>query len=335
MNSKIGKQTIKFENCPIILRSSAVVGAKEGQGPLKDSFDQILTDDKFGADTWEAAESKIQHQTLASALKKAQLTPEDIDFVMAGDLMNQCVATHYGIRDFGIPFLGMYGACSTMVESMIVSAMAIAGGFGKYAAAMTSSHFCSAEKQFRYPLEYGGQRAPSAQWTVTGGGCAIISSQGDGLKITHATIGKIVDMGITDISNMGSAMAPAAIDTLSTLFKDTGFLPSDFDGIFTGDLGKIGSDILIEKLMEEGYDISKLHNDCGLMIYDLQEQDVHSGGSGCGCMGSVLCGHILPMMQKGQIKRIIAMATGALMNPTVVLQGESIPGIAHAVIIER
>ena len=335
MNSKIGKQTIKFGSPPCIIESSAVVGVKEGEGPLKDSFDQILTDDKFGADTWEAAESKIQHQALSSALKKADLNPENIDFLMAGDLMNQCVATHYGIRDFNIPFLGMYGACSTMIESTIVAAMAVAGGYAKFAAAMTSSHFCSAEKQFRYPLEYGGQRAPAAQWTVTGAGCAIISAKDQGLKITHATVGKIVDMGITDISNMGSAMAPAAIDTLCTLFKDTGFNPDDFDGIFTGDLGKIGSDILTEKIKEEGYDISRVHSDCGMMIYDMKTQDVHSGASGCGCMGSVLCGHILPNMRQGKYSRIIAMATGALMNPTVVLQGESIPGIAHAVIIER
>ncbi len=333
MNNKIGKQTIKFQNPPCIKDSAAVVGEKEGKGPLGTYFDQILSDDKFGADTWEMAESKIQHQALSSALKKANLSTSDIDFIMAGDLMNQCVATHYAVRDFKIAFLGMYGACSTMIESTIVAAMAVSGGFGENALAMTSSHFCSAEKQFRYPLEYGGQRPPAAQWTVTGAGCAVISQEGTGPKITYATIGKIVDMGISDIANMGSAMAPAAIDTLTCLFEDTGFEPSDFDGIFTGDLGKIGSDILVDQMQKSGYDISKNHRDCGLMIYDIDSQDVHSGGSGCGCMGSVFCGYILPRMKKGQ--RIIAMATGALMNPTVVLQGESIPGIAHAVIIEN
>ncbi len=335
MNCKSGKQTVRFENPPCIRESASIGGFKEGHGPLAESFDEILKDDTFGTKTWEAAESKIQHHTLALALNKAGLQPDDIDFVLAGDLMNQCVATHYGIRDFNIPFLGMYGACSTMTESLSVAAMIVSGGFAKNVAAMTSSHFCSAEKQFRYPLEYGGQRAPSAQWTVTGGGCCIVSSEGKGPKITHATIGKIVDLGITDISNMGSAMAPAAIDTLNTLFSDTGYSPKDFDGIFTGDLGTIGSEILVEKLGEDGYDISSVHNDCGVMIFDIKKQDVHSGGSGCGCMGSVLCGHILKNMREKKQRRIIAMATGALMNPTVVLQGESIPGIAHAVIIEN
>lgn len=335
MNNRVGKRTVCFKNTPYIRESAAIVGVKEGEGPLYKSFDEILKDDAFGADTWEAAESKIQHQLMAVVLSKAKMKAEDIDYVLAGDLMNQCVATHYGIRDYNIPFIGMYGACSTMTESMCVASMLVSGGFANNAAAMTSSHFCSAEKQFRYPLEYGGQRAPSAQWTVTGGGCAIISNEPSPLKITHVTIGKIVDLGITDISNMGSAMAPAAIDTLSALFSDTGTKPCDYDGIFTGDLGVVGSEILVEKLGEDGYDIKIQHNDCGKMIFDLKKQDVHSGGSGCGCMGSVLCGHILNEMKQGKYNRIIAMATGALMNPTVVLQGESIPGIAHAIVIER
>ena len=335
MNNRVGRRTVFFENPPYIKETASIVGVKEGEGPLSESFDEILKDDTFGAETWEASESKIQHQLLAVALSKARMKPEDIDFVLAGDLMNQCVATHYGIRDYNIPFIGMYGACSTMTESISVASMLVSGGFAKNAAAMTSSHFCSAEKQFRYPLEYGGQRAPAAQWTVTGGGCAIITSEPTDLKITHVTIGKIVDLGITDISNMGSAMAPAAIDTLETLFKDTDTKPEDYDGIFTGDLGVVGSEILVEKLGEAGYDIEGVHNDCGKMIFDIESQDVHSGGSGCGCMGSVLCGHILKEMENGKYNKIIAMATGALMNPTVVLQGESIPGIAHAVVIER
>ena len=335
MNRKIGKQTVVFEKPPCIKAAGAVVGVKEGKGPLAKSFDEILTDDSFGADTWEAAESKIQHQAFQVALSKGHLKAENIDFILAGDLMNQCVATHYGIRDFNVPFLGMYGACSTMVESLCVASMIVSGGFGKNVAAMTSSHFCSAEKQFRYPLEYGAQRAPTAQWTVTGSGCAIVSDSESELKITHATVGKIVDLGVTDILNMGAAMAPAAIDTLSALFTDTGTSPKDYDGIFTGDLGVVGSDILIDLLGKDGFDISAVHNDCGKMIFDIEGQDVHSGGCGCGCMGSVLCGHILKEMKNGKYKKIIAMATGALMNPTVVLQGQSIPGIAHAVIIER
>ncbi|MBP3361125.1 MAG: stage V sporulation protein AD [Clostridia bacterium] len=331
---KIGKQTVKLENPPYIIQSAAVVGVKEGEGPLRDSFDKILHDDTFGMDTWEASESKMQREAATLAMEKAGLMPEDFDYLLAGDLMNQCVATHYGIRDFNIPFLGLYGACSTMTESLSLASMLISAGYGRYAAAMTSSHFCSAEKQFRYPLEYGGQRPPTAQWTVTGSGCAIVAAEGTGPRVTHVTTGKIVDMGVTDINNMGSAMAPAAIDTLSALFRDTKTEPSEYDAVFTGDLGKTGSEILVEQLKAEGFDISGIHNDCGLMIFNLDEQDVHAGGSGCGCMGSVLCGHILKEMRGGKYKKIIAMATGALMNPTVVLQGESIPGIAHAVIIE-
>ena len=335
MNRKIGKQTLIFEKPPCIKAAGSVVGVKEGNGPLSEYFDTILKDDAFGADTWEAAESKIQHQAFQVALSKAKLTAQDVDLIFAGDLMNQCVATHYGIRDFNVPFVGMYGACSTMVESLCMASAFVSGGFAENAAAMTSSHFCSAEKQFRYPLEYGSQRAPTAQWTVTGSGCAIVSDKGSDIFVTHATIGKIVDFGITDILNMGAAMAPAAIDTLCTLFRDTDTSPSDYDGIFTGDLGVLGSDILMDLIKKEGYDISSVHNDCGKMIFDIKGQDVHCGGSGCGCMATVLCGHILKEMEKGKYKKIIAMATGALMNPTVVLQGQSIPGIAHAVIIER
>lgn len=327
--------TIKLSAPAYITATAAIVGAKEGEGPLGKSFDMVLTDDRFGEKTWEAAESRLQKETAQLAMNKAHLKPSDMDYLFAGDLMNQCVATHYGVRDFNIPFFGLYGACSTMTESLSLAAVFTSAGYSENSLAMTSSHFCSAEKQFRYPLEYGGQRPPTAQWTTTGAGCAVVSAKGSGMCITHITTGKIVDMGITDINNMGSAMAPAAVDTLSHLFRETGFSPNDFDGIFTGDLGVIGSEILIEKLIEEGFDISRNHNDCGKMLFDIDRQDVHSGASGCGCMGSVLCGHILPRMKEGKYKRIIAMATGALMNPTVVLQGESIPGIAHAVIIEN
>lgn len=331
---RIGKQTIKFSNSPVIICTSSVVGKKEGEGPLKSEFDCILTDDKFNAISWEAAESKIQHLAVTSALKKANLSNTQINYVLAGDLMNQCAASHYGIRDLNIPFIGMYGACSTMTESLAVGAMITEGGFADKLACVTSSHFCSAEKQFRNPLEYGGQRTPAAQWTVTGGGCAIMSPDGNGPRITYATMGKIIDMGITDLSNMGAAMAPAAIDTLTSFFDDTGLKPQDFDGIFTGDLGKIGSDILKEKIKENGYDIDSVHNDCGLLIYDLEKQDVHSGGSGCGCMASVLCGYIMNEIKKGKLKKVICMATGALMNTSVVLQGETIPAVAHAIVIE-
>ena len=335
MNKRLGKQTVSLSSMPRIISTASICGVKEGEGPLHDYFDIILDDDKFYADSWESAESKMQRAAAELALKKAELGSGEINYILAGDLMNQCVATHYGIRDMKIPFFGVYGACSTMTESLSLAAMLIDGGFAKKAAAMTSSHFCSAEKQFRYPLEYGGQRPPSAQWTVTGAGCAIVSDEGTGPAITHVTTGKINDMGITDINNMGAAMAPAAIDTLTALFADTKTNPSDYDAIFTGDLGCIGSEILCEQLLADGFDITKNHFDCGKLIFDIERQDVHAGGSGCGCMGSVFCGYITEMMSKGKYKKIIAMATGALMNPTVVLQGESIPGIAHAIVVEN
>jgi len=335
MNKRLGKQTVKLLSCPRIISSASIGGVKEGEGPLHDYFDIILDDDKYSADTWEAAESKMQKKAAELAIKKAGLCNLDINYVIAGDLMNQCVATHYGIRDFNIPFFGIYGACSTMTESLSLAAMLTDGGFSENAAAMTSSHFCSAEKQFRYPLEYGGQRPPSAQWTVTGAGCAIVSAKGKGPAITHITTGKIKDLGITDINNMGAAMAPAAIDTLEALFRDTNTSPSEYDGIFSGDLGCVGSEILCEQLLLDGFDITKNHFDCGKLIFDIKRQDVHAGGSGCGCMGSVFCGYIMDKLIRGKYKKIIAMATGALMNPTVVLQGESIPGIAHAIVIEN
>ena len=253
--------------------------------------------------------------------------------MLAGDLLNQCVGAHYGMRDLEIPFLGLYGACSTMAESLSIGSMLISGGYADYAMCVTSSHFCSAEKQFRYPLEYGGQRAPSAQWTVTGAGCAVLAKDGDGPKITHVTTGKIIDMGVSDLNNMGAAMAPAAIDTLTAHFEDTGLKADDYDLILTGDLGLIGSDILEELMLEEGYDIRENHNDCGKIIFDIEKQDVHSGGSGCGCCGSVFCGHIIKEIRSGKYKRVLLIATGALMNPMTVKQGETIPAIAHAVAI--
>ncbi len=335
MNIKKGRQTVEFSEPPIIEASAGIVGQKEGEGPLKDSFDCVLSDDSCGEKSWERAEAAIFHEAAIYTLKRAGYRPEEIDYVIGGDLINQCVSTHYALRNMNIPFLGVYGACSTMTESMSVAAMLVGGGYAQHALCVTSSHYCSAEKQFRNPLEYGGQRTPSAQWTVTGAGSALISKTGNGPKITGITTGKIIDRGITDVGNMGAAMAPAAIDTLTAHFKETGRRPEDYDLILTGDLGIIGSDILVELMREEGYDIEELHNDCGKMIYDIDSQDVHAGGSGCGCCGSVLCGHILKEMNKGVYDRILVMATGALMNTMTVQQGESIPAIAHAVVIER
>ncbi len=334
-DQKQGRRTIRFDVPPVILGTSSTVGTKEGEGPLSKYFDKVLSDDKYGMETWEQAESKLQKQTCLDALKSLSLKPQDVRYILAGDLLNQCIGAHYSARDIGIPFFGLYGACSTMTESLSLGAALIGGGYADKVMCATSSHFCSAEKQFRYPLEYGGQRTPSSQWTVTGAGCAVLSQYGDGPVITHVTTGKIVDYGITDINNMGAAMAPAAVDTMRCHFQDTGFHPTDYDLILTGDLGVIGSDIFTELLLEDGYDIRELHNDCGKMIYSLETQDVHAGGSGCGCCASVFCGYIYKKLKDGEFDRIFLMATGALMNPAIIQQGESIPAIAHGVTIER
>ncbi len=334
MNKRVGKQTVALSQPPIIVNTASIVGQKEGEGPLHSSFDEILNDDKLGQDSWEKAESALQKRTAELVLKKENKKSEDIDYILAGDLLNQCVGASYGLRDLNIPFLGLYGACSTMAESISIGSMLIDGGFADRVMCLTSSHFCSAEKQFRYPLEYGGQRPPSAQWTVTGSGCAMLAKEGKGPKITHITTGKIVDMGVKDANNMGAAMAPAAADTLTAHFKDMNVQPSEYDLILTGDLGVVGSELLKKLMNDEGYNISEMHNDCGKLIFDIKKQDVHSGASGCGCCGSVFCGHIYKLLKEKKLKKIILMATGALMNSMSVQQGESIPCIAHAIIIE-
>ncbi len=334
MNKKLGEHTYLLESPPFIAASAAIGGAKEGEGPLARDFDMIVSDDKMGKRSWDLAESSFLKTAVEIALKKAGLEAGDIDCALAGDLQNQCAAAHYGMREMAMPFFGLYGACSTMTESLSVGSLLMSGGGFSHIVCGTSSHFCSAEKQFRNPLEYGGQRAPSAQWTVTGSGAAVLSCEGTGPRVTHVTIGKIVDKGIKDLNNMGAAMAPAALDTVTAHFRDTGFTPSDYDLILTGDLGTVGSSILCELSVKNGYDISSVHNDCGMMIYS-DEQDAHAGGSGCGCCASVLCGHIMKELERGVYKRIMVMATGALMNPTTVQQGESIPSVAHAVTIER
>ncbi len=333
MNQKLGRQTVRFGISPYIISRASVVGAKEGEGPLKNTFDMVVSDDKMGQISWDLAEGAFQKTAVEIALKKANLKNDDIEYILSGDLQNQCAATHYGLRETNIPFLGLYGACSTMVESLSVGSMIVSGGYANRVISLTSSHFCSAEKQYRNPLEYGGQRTPTAQWTATASGAAILSKEGNGPKITHITTGKIVDKGITDVSNMGAAMAPAALDTITAHFKDTGRTPDDYDLILTGDLGITGSEILCELIKKDGYDIKSKHNDCGKMLYNIDEQDVHAGGSGCGCCASVLCGHILTELEKGNYKNILVAATGALMNPLTVLQGESIPTISHAVAI--
>lgn len=335
MNRKNRKCTHIYKNPPSIISSAAIGGKMESEGPLGEYFDKINEDPYMSTDTFEKGESKLQKQAVTHAIEKSGLRYEDIDVMFGGDLLNQCVGTTYGIRDFEIPFLGIYGACSTMSEGLLFSSLFIEGGYARNAIAVTSSHFCSAERQYRFPLNYGGQRTPTSQYTVTAGGALVISTKENPPYVRGYTIGKVVDMGVTDANNMGAAMAPAAYDTLSQFFKDTGKKPSDFDAVITGDLGKVGSRILCELFDQEGTDIRDYHKDCGLMIYSFEEQDVHAGGSGCGCAGSVLCGYLLPLIRSGELKNILFAATGALLSPTVTQQGESIPSISHAIWISH
>ena len=332
---RIGQYTIEYNNTPFIIGFASVVGKKEGEGPLKEYFHKLENDTKLGCQTWEQAESKMQQEAVDIALSNSSINSKDVHIAFGGDLLNQCISTSYNIRNFSIPFLGQYGACSTMVQSLLLSGIAVESGCAEKALAVTSSHFCSAERQYRYPLEYGGQRTPTAQWTVTGSGAVIVGKGINGIGIRHCTIGKIIDMGITDMNNMGSAMAPSACETIKSYLTDTNTQPSDYDLILTGDLGKVGSDLLLELLLKENIDISNQHNDCGKMIYDIEKQDVHAGGSGCGCCASVLCGKILQKMFRQELNNILVIATGALMSPTATQQGESIPAIAHLVHLQN
>jgi stage V sporulation protein AD len=332
---RIGKQTVILKNPPSIAATASIVGPKEGKGRLKKCFDYIIPDELWGEDSWEKAESKLVRETFAKVLQNSGLSNDKIDYVLAGDLLNQCIAANYGLRDTNVPFVGLYGACSTMAESMSLGSMFIDGGFADNVVCMTSSHFCSAERQFRLPLELGSQRTPSSQWTVTGSGAAVLSSHGTGPYIKNITIGKINDLGISDTNNMGAAMAPAAADTILTHFADTGFVQDYYDLIVTGDLGKIGKKICNDILKMNGLNIESRFNDCGVMIFDLEEQDIHAGGSGCGCAATVFAGHIYKEIMKGNLKRVLFVATGALMSPISSQQKESIPGIAHAVGIHR
>ena len=329
MAQRLGTYTLKMDKPVSIISYAAAGSRKESEGPLGQFFDCINEDSSFGEKTWEKAESALQKCAVNKALKKASLVPNDIDIMLAGDLLNQCIGSTYGARQMGIPYLGLYGACSTMAESLLLAALLTESGMAHRCMAATSSHFCSAERQFRFPLEYGGQRTPTAQWTVTGAGACVTALQSGAPYIRAVTIGTIEDYGITDINNMGAAMAPAAYATLSHYFHDTNTRPEDYDLILTGDLGAIGSDLLHQLMDEAQLSITHNHKDCGLLIYDRVEQDVHAGGSGCGCAASVLCGYILPQIQDGSLKDVLFMATGAMMSPTSVQQGETIPGIAH------
>lgn len=334
MPKRIGKYTLEIENDVRILNNAAIVGHKEAQGPLSKYFDKTYSDDKFGEDSWEKAESFLQKSVVELALKKANIDASDINYIFAGDLLNQCISSTFGLRALGIPFLGQYGACSTMAQTIAMASIFTDGFAADKCVAVTSSHFCSAERQFRFPLEYGGQRTPTSQWTVTGSGAAIIQRGGNGVKIKRITVGRISDMGIKDANNMGAAMAPAAAQTILDYFGDTKEKPKNFDLILTGDLGVVGKALLLELLEKEGLQISQQHNDCGLMIFDINSQDVHAGGSGCGCSGSVFCSYVLQKMKTRELKRVLFIATGALMSPTSAQQGESIPGVAHLIELE-
>ena len=331
---KMGKQTVKLVNPPKIIATYSIVGPKEGEGPLGNYFDEILNDDLFGTESFEKAESEMLYTAITAAINRANLTEDDIDYLFAGDLLNQLGSSSFAARKLNIPFFGLYGACSTMSESLSVASMMLDGGFADYVVAATSSHFSSAERQFRFPLEYGAQRSPLAQWTVTGAGAMVLSKEGNFPEVTHITTGVVKDYGIKDPNNMGAAMAPAAVDTISIHFKDTGRDPSYYDAIVTGDLGKVGKEIISKLLLEYGYDIRENYFDCGDMIYDDTVQKTDSGGSGCGCSAVVSSGYFYKKMIRKEIKNMLLVSTGALMSTTSSLQGESIPGIAHAVAIE-
>ena len=327
------RQTIHLSAPPSVLSWANIGGKYEKDGPLAPYFDQLDPDSFFGETTYEKAESAMQRYVLSKALEKAHLNSEQLDCIFGGDLLNQCIAAGFAMRDFPVPFYGLYGACSTMGESLSLAALLLSAGYLTRAAAVPSSHFCSAERQYRMPMPYGSQRCPTAQWTATAAGCTILSATGNGPYITHVTRGRVIDKGITDANNMGAAMAPAALDTLQAFFRDTGCAPGDFDRIITGDLGKLGSAILVDLAQREGLDLSANHSDCGLLLYDLERQDMHCGGSGCGCSASVFNGYLLRQLQAGQWRRILFAPTGALLSPTSSFQGESIPGICHAVVV--
>lgn len=332
-----GRQSIKIP-VPVYIRASAsIAGSKEGDGPLGDLFDMVGVDDKFGSNTWEEAESTLQRETLQLAIGKAGLSGEDIRFLLAGDLLAQSMASSFGLASFQIPLIGLYGACSTCGLSLAMAAALIVGGMAQYVASVTSSHFASAEKEFRYPLGYGNQRPLSATWTVTGSGAFILSSlkgKKDRAVITGLTIGKIVDLGMKDSMNMGACMAPAASSLICQHFADFGRTPEDYDRIITGDLGLVGQRVLLDMLAEKGFDLSGKHMDCGIEIYD-EKQDAHAGGSGCGCSAVVLSALILKKLEEGEWKRVLFVPTGALLSKTSFNEGKSIPGIAHALVLER
>ncbi len=327
--------SIIYNNNPTIITWAACAGKKEGEGPLSAEFDQIFTDTTLGEESWEKSESKLILYTAETALGKGKYVWSDLDCIFTGDLLSQCIGSSFAFRENGVPVVGLYGACSTMALSMINASNFLESECGSRVMAATCSHFCSSERQFRFPIEYGGVRPPTAQWTVTGAGAAILERNCGHISVEASHIGKIKDLGITDSNNMGAAMAPAAANTIAEFLEDLGETSDDFDAIITGDLGFVGSDILFEFISKEyGIDISEQHTDCGKLIYDREKQDVHAGGSGCGCSASVMCSRFMNKLESGEMKRIMFVATGALLSPTTVKQKESIPSVAHGIILK-
>ena len=324
------KDSIVFQNPPAVLAWAAVGGKKESEGPLGALLDETVSDNTLGEESWETAESDLQRRAVQRVLQKAATGLAGVDIAFAGDLQAQCTASAYTLRALDVPFAGLYGACSTMAESLGMAACFCGTGLAGKALTLTSSHFCAAERQFRTPLNYGGKRTPTAQWTATAAGCCLVGTVGRGPRIAAVTFGRVRDYQVSDINNMGAAMAPAAAQTLLNHMRALGTVPSQYDCIYTGDLGQVGSELLAEILQNEGLPLQN-HQDCGLLLYDQQNQQVHAGGSGCGCSAAVLCAHILPGLAAGRQRRILFAATGALMSQTTFLQGESIPGIAHCV----
>ncbi len=333
--AKRSGHTVTLDKKVYINKYACVGGKKEMEGPLGNFLDLTSEDNKFGQQTWEKSESKMQELAIKALIKKSGYSPSDIDMVFGGDLLNQCIGSSYGVRSLDIPFVGLYGACSTMALSSILASMSVESGYAKRSIAITSSHFCSAERQFRFPLEYGCQRTENSQWTVTGSGCVLISEEKSKVSISQCTVGKITDYNISDMNNMGAAMAPAAADTLLNFFKDTNTNQDDYDYIFTGDLGLVGKQLLITLMEKEGYDIKDKYNDCGCLIYSFEDKDIKSGASGCGCSALTLCTYVLPKLENGDYNKVLFMATGALMSTTSSQQGESIPSIAHLIVLNR
>lgn len=337
MLHRLGSRTAVLPNRPRLVTAASIAGKKEGEGPLGKLFDAVIDDDLFGEETWEKAESRFFYTACERCLQKAGISAAQTDVLLGGDLLNQIMSASMAARELAMPFLGLYGACSTMAESLCVGAMLVDGGYVHNALCAASSHFCSAERQYRFPLEYGCQRTPTAQWTVTGAGAALLSSDmalPAAACATHVTIGQPVDLGISDANNMGAAMAPAAADTLMRHLADTGRVPADYDLIVTGDLGQVGHDLLLALMRERGCPLDEArYLDCGLAVFS-PEQDVHAGGSGCGCSAITLGSLLLDHLQKGEVHRLLFMATGALLSTTSSQQGATIPGIAHAIALE-